>query len=228
MWDSELARFVGVGAGTAGIPTQAPAWQLSLAVPSSPSSQAVPLALPGYRHRPVGGSHDPGFWQGLPLPHTTRLLPRHVPVEHVSVRVHMLPSLQVVPSALFGFEHAPVEVLQVPTEWHWSNAVQTTGLVPLQVPLWQESVVVQALPSLQATPFAFTGLEQVPFEVLHTPTSWHWSEAVQTTGFPPVHVPAWQVSARVHALPSLQVVPSALFGFEQTPLDVSQVPTAWH
>lgn len=89
-------------------------------------------------------------------------------------------------------------------------------------------MVVQALPSLQATPLAFAGLLHVPFEVLHTPTSWHWSEAVQTTGFPPVQVPVWQVSVRVQPLPSLQVVPSALFGFEQAPVDVSQAPTTWH
>jgi hypothetical protein len=32
---------------------------------------------------------------------------------------------------------------------------------------------------------------------------------VQTTGFAPVQTPAWHVSAWVHALPSLQLVPFA-------------------
>jgi hypothetical protein len=47
---------------------------------------------------------------------------------------------------------------------------------------------------------------------------------VQVTGLPPVQIPAWQVSVRVQALPSLQVEPSPLAGFEQAPLVGSQVP----
>lgn len=228
MWASVSAKFAVTGGATAGIPTQAPAWQLSDDVLSLPSSQAVPSDFPAFRHKPVGGSHAPAFWQSLPFPHTTGLLPTHVPEEHLSVWVQRLLSLQTVPSALFGFEQPPVDVLHVPTKWHWSRAVHTTGLLPVQLPLWQESVCVHALPSLQATPLALTGLLQVPVEVLHTPTSWHWLLAVQTTGFPPVQVPAWQVSVCVQALLSLQTTPSALLGLEQTPVDVSQVPTVWH
>jgi hypothetical protein len=52
--------------------------------------------------------------------------------------------------------------------------------------------------------------------------------AAQTTGFAPVQTPAWQVSAWVQALPSLQAVPSAWAGFEQTPVAGSQAPAAWH
>jgi hypothetical protein len=43
-----------------------------------------------------------------------------------------------------------------------------------------------------------------------------------------VHTPAWQVSVCVQALPSLQAVPSAAFGFEQTPVAGLQTPAAWH
>jgi hypothetical protein len=43
-------------------------------------------------------------------------------------------------------------------------------------------------------------------------------------GFPPVQAPAWQVSVRVQALPSLQAVPSVTFGFEQAPVDGLHVP----
>jgi hypothetical protein len=53
--------------------------------------------------------------------------------------------------------------------------VQTTGLAPVQVPLWQVSDWVQALPSVQAAPFALFGFEQTPVEVLHVPARWHWS-----------------------------------------------------
>jgi hypothetical protein len=36
------------------------------------------------------------------------------------------------------------------------------------------------------------------------------------------------VSVCVQALPSLQLVPLALFGFVQVPLVASHVPTLWH
>ena len=60
------------------------------------------------------------------------------------------------------------------------------------------------------------------------PATWHWSLAVQTTGFAPVQVPAWQVVVCVQALPSLQAVPLGAFGFEQTPVAGLQVPATWH
>jgi len=67
--------------------------------------------------------------------------------------------------------------------------VQTTGLLPVQTPLWQVSVCVQALPSLQALPLVFTGFEHVPVAESQVPAAWHWSEAVQTMGLLPVHAP---------------------------------------
>src|SRR5438034_1268517 len=82
-----------------------------------------------------------------------------------------------------------------------------TGLLPVQTPLWQLSVCVQALPSLQALPLAFAGFEHVPVAGLQVPAAWHWSEAVQMTGLLPVQTPVWQVSACVQALPSLQALP---------------------
>ena len=47
-----------------------------------------------------------------------------------------------------------------------------------------------------------------------------------TQGFPApaVHTPVWQTSGCVHPLPSLQLVPSVAFGFEQAPVEVLQVP----
>src|SRR5438093_1270414 len=122
------------------------------------------------------------------------------------------------PFAFAGLEHTPVEGLQVPAVWHWSWAVQATGLVPVQAPAWQESVGVDAVPSVEEVPFALAGLEQVPVDVLQVPAVWHWSWAVQTTGFGPVQVPAWQESVWVQALPSSQVVPSALAGLEHEPV----------
>ena len=142
--------------------------------------------------------------------------------------VQALPSLQVVPFGAVGFEQTPVVVSQTPATWHWSDAVQTFAVPPVQAPAWQASPVVQALLSLQVVPFGAVGFEQVPSAGLQVPATWHWSDAVQTFAVPPMQAPAWQVSPVVHALPSLQVVPFGAFGFEQVPLAGSQVPATWH
>src|SRR5947208_15357340 len=120
---------------------------------------------------------------------------------HWSWEVEASPSSQVAPSGRAGFEHSPVAGSQVPGSWHWSWAVQTTGFEPVHVPPWQVSVCVQALPSLHAVPLLAFGLEHWPVAVLQVPATWHWSEAVQTTGLEPVQVPLWQVAVCVPALP---------------------------
>ena len=43
----------------------------------------------------------------------------------------------------------------------------------MQVPFWQVSLCVQALPSLHAVPFAAFGFEQVPVAGSHVPATWH-------------------------------------------------------
>ena len=48
--------------------------------------------------------------------------------------------------------------------------------------------------------------------------------AVQVTGAPPTQAPAAQLSAVVHALPSVHGVPSGPGGSEQTPVAGLQVP----
>jgi hypothetical protein len=109
---------------------------------------------------------------------------------HVSGVVQLLPSLHAMPFAFAGFEHVPVAGLHVPASWHWSDAVHVTGLAPVQTPAWQLDVAVHASLSSQDAPFVFVGFEQTPFEGLHVPATWHWSDAVHTLGLPPVHVPA--------------------------------------
>jgi hypothetical protein len=153
-----------------------PAWHVPPAQ-MSPVVQAllsehvdVLLTLAGH---PVDGSHTPSSVHGLLSSQITRLDPTHTPPEHVSVCVQRFPSLQVEPLALFGFEQTPVPVLQVPTSWHWSLAVQTTGFDPVQIPDWHVSVWVQALPSVHAVPLAAFGFEHVPLAGLHVPATWH-------------------------------------------------------
>jgi hypothetical protein len=81
---------------------------------------------------------------------------------------------------------------------------------------------------VQGVPFGALGLEQVPVAGLHVPATWHGSLAVQVIGLSPAHMPAWQASALVQALPSLQGVPLGALGFEQIPVTVSHVPATWH
>ena len=118
--------------------------------------------------------------------------------------------------------------LHVPAVWHASLAAQTTGVDPVHTPDWQESLCVQAFPSLHAVPFGRAGLEQTPLEGLQLPAAWQASPATQVTGLDPVHAPLWHVSVWVHAFPSLHVVPFAAAGFEHAPVAGLQVPATWH
>jgi hypothetical protein len=114
--------------------------------------------------------------------HTGSGLPLvQVPPWQVSLRVHASPSLQVDPLALAGLEQRPVDGAQTPASWHWSDAVQTVAVPGVQTPAWHESLLVHKSPSLQADPLVLIGLEQRPVDGAQTPTSWHWSEAVQVT-----------------------------------------------
>jgi hypothetical protein len=98
----------------------------------------------------------------------------------------------------------------------------------VHVPLWQESLCVQALPSSQVVPLGAAGLEHMPVVGLQTPATWHWSLAVHVMGFDPVHTPALHASVCVHPLPSLQVVPSGAVGLEHVPVLGLHVPATWH
>jgi hypothetical protein len=99
---------------------------------------------------------------------------------------------------------------------------------PTQIPHAQVSVSVQGLPSSQDAPSGLGRFEQTPVAGSQVPAVWHESGAVHTTGFDPVQTPAWQVSVCVQALPSLQAVPLAAGGLEQTPVEGLQVPATWH
>jgi hypothetical protein len=110
-----------------------------------------------------------------------------------------------------------------------SGAVQTTGLLPTQAPVWQLSLCVQALPSLQVVPSGLLDpVAHVPVAGLQVPGSWQASDATHTTGLLPTQTPAWQLSLCVQALPSLQVVPSGFAGpAAHVPVAASQVPGSW-
>jgi hypothetical protein len=150
---------------------------------------------------PVAGAH-------VPLPEQLFVVAGvQVPVMQVSPVVHASMSLHVVPGVLGGSEHTPVIVLQVPTSWHWLLAVQTTGAVPVQVPVMHTSVAVHRLPSLQPVPSDAFAYEHTPVAGAHTPACLQGAAAGQVSAVPAVQTPAWQVSVVVHMLPSSQPLP---------------------
>ena len=152
-------------------PVQAPAWQVSVWVQALPSEQALPLGLAGFEQAPVLGSQVPAAWHWSEARHTTALAPVQAPFWQVSMRVQASPSEQAVPSGRGGLEQTPVVGSQVPAAWHWSEAVQPTGSAPTQLPAWQLSCRVQALPSEQPVPSGLGGSEQRPVAGLQTPAS---------------------------------------------------------
>jgi hypothetical protein len=68
-----------------------------------------------------------------------------------------------------GWPHVPASGSQTPAVWHHGGRLQTTGAPPTQLPPWQLSPFVQALPSVQALPFAFVTTEHEPFAGLQLP-----------------------------------------------------------
>jgi hypothetical protein len=105
---------------------------------------------------------------------------------------------------------------------------QAIGFADTQLPLWHDSVPLQTSASLQDVPSGRLVGTHDPDAGSQLAT-WHASPPVQTTELLPVHVPVWQVSVRVHALPSSQPVPSGLAAaLPQAPVAGSQVLATWH
>src|SRR5215470_5746256 len=75
---------------------QTPAWQVSVWVQASLSSQAVPSAAVGSEQMPVAGSQTPATWHWSRAVQTTGVPGSHVNVPrlHTSMPLHASPSLQ--------------------------------------------------------------------------------------------------------------------------------------
>jgi hypothetical protein len=97
--------------------------------------QSVPAGVGVYEQSPVAALHATVL-QSLATQVTGAGSLVQTPAWQLSLGVHLLLSAsQVAPSALAGFEHAPVAGSQVPALWHWSDAAQTFGLIPVQAPV---------------------------------------------------------------------------------------------
>lgn len=135
-----------------------------------------------------------------------------------------------VPSSALVGAGQPSGGVQVPGTRHTVGVVHTTAEPGTQAPLWHLSVAVQTLPSLQGSPSGFEGYVHVPVlgSQVAPASNWHSVGVVQVTDVPPPQTPAWQLSPVVQRLPSVQVVPSGLLGFEHSPVAGLHVPTSWH
>jgi len=132
-----------------------------------PSAQDVPAAT-GVCVTPLTGSQASAV-QGLLSSRLGMVPGMHVPEAlQVPAPVQMFPSVQVVPAAT-GVWVMPDAGLQLSAvQGFWSSTA--TGEPGWQLPVWQVSLAVQALLSLQAVPLGAAGLEQVPLAGLHVPT----------------------------------------------------------
>src|SRR5213595_3340429 len=100
------------------MPTQMPASQASVRVQALPSSQPVPSGLAGLLQMPDAGLQVPAVWHWSAAVHTTGFAPRQAPAWQVSLCVHALASLQLVPLGLAGLLQTPDAGSPVPAGWH--------------------------------------------------------------------------------------------------------------
>src|SRR6266566_1397089 len=158
----------------AGVPPHRPAWQLSTAVQSLPSSQAVPSM------------------HGVP---SNTGVPRQTPPWQLSAVVQALPSLHGVLSATVAPVQTPpwqlsVVVQSLPS----SHGVLSGAALPLQVPPAQVSLAVQKFPSSHTVPFAWKASGgHVALAPVHASAASHTpAEARQTA--PAFPAGCWHVS----------------------------------
>src|SRR6266436_2636109 len=132
-------------------------------------------------------------------------VPMHTPLWQVSPVVQALPSSHgVLSGSGVPAQTPPWQVSLLVQEFSSSHAApSSSAALPTQVPFWQVSAAVQALPSSQLVPVSgVTAQLAVPLQVRVL----HWSE-VQVIVVPTHCPPLVQVSLKVQALPSSQLVP---------------------
>jgi hypothetical protein len=195
-----------------GVPAlQMPLWQVSSPLQTLPSLHAVPFST-GVLLQPKVGLQE-SVVQTLESLQLSGEPAAQVPLWQVSVPLQTLPSLHDVPFSTGEFAQ-PLIGLQESVV-HTLESLQLRAVPAVQAPLWQVSAPLQTSPSAHDVPLAtavFTqpeaGLQESVVQTL---------PSLQLGGVPAVQVPLWQVSAPLQALPSLQAVPLATVGFEQTP-----------
>src|SRR5438445_663694 len=177
---------------------QVPDRHVSAPLHTLPSLHEVPFASAVRRH-PLSGSQV-SVVHGLLSLQLSAVPPMQMPARQVSAPLHTLPSLHEVPFAS--------AVCWQPASWSQVSVVQgllslqLSGVPALQAPAWQVSAPLHTFPSPHGVPFT-TGTFRQPvagsqLSVVQGLLSLH------SSGVPPVHAPAWQVSAPLQRSPSVQ------------------------
>src|SRR5262249_30557003 len=162
-------RQVAAASPPTGWKTQPVAGSQASAVQGSPSLQAMGALG---EQVPVAGSQTLAVWHASVESQTTGFAPTQVPPTQMSVCVQASPSLHAVRSGFAVASHRPAPSLQVP--WlHWSAKAEQSRAVPPHTPALQASFTVQKMPSSQAKPSGWFGLEQMPLAGSQLPATWH-------------------------------------------------------
>jgi len=128
----------------------------------------------------------------------------HTPFWHTSPLVQALLSEHT--AVLLLYTHVPVLAVQL-SSVQGLLSEQTLGLPPVQTPLWQVSVWVQALLSEQLAPDA-GAYTHAPVWVLQLSVV-HGLLSLQVTLPVATHAPPWHLSPVVQALPSVHCPPAS-------------------
>src|SRR5213593_3934433 len=132
-------------------------------------------------------------------------MPMHTPLWQVSPVVQALPSSHGVRSGSgVPAQTPPWQVSLLVQEFSSSHAApSSSAALPTQVPFWQVSAAVQKLPSSHFVPVNGVTVQlDVPLQVRVL----HCSE-VEAIVVSTQRLLSWQVSVKVQALPSSQIVP---------------------
>src|SRR3989442_12719552 len=103
---------------------------------------------------PVAGLQAPAVWYCSAALQAAGLAPTQAPASQVSVSVQALPSSQGAPLGLAGLLQMPDAGLQAPAVWHWSAAVQATGVAPTQAPVGRGAGWGQGVASVVVASFS--------------------------------------------------------------------------
>jgi hypothetical protein len=195
---------------------QVPLWQVSAPLQALPSEHDVPLASAVFT-QPVAVLQESAVQALLSL-QLGGVPAVQAPFWHVSAPLQAFPSAHGVPFVTGVLVH-PLDGLQASVVQTFAS-LQSSGVPAVQVPATQVSAPLQALPSEHDVPFV-TGVAVHPVAALQ-PSVVHGLPSLHVSGVPAVHVPPWQVSPPLQALPSEHDEPFATAGFWQ-PAIASQV-----
>ena len=187
-----------------GSAVQRPAWHVSVCVHALPSLHVVPFAAVGFEQAPSSGCTCPPTWHWSLAVHVTGSSPCTCPSGTRRSACRRSRRCTSSRSGLAGFEQAPLVGLHVPATWHWSLRRARHRVDPCSVPPGRCPSACTRCRRCTSSRSARSGSSRRRSTGSHVPATWHWSCAVHVTGFVPVHVPDWHASVCVHAFPSLQ------------------------